>query len=141
MANLSLFYHHFAGIYHLGHGGGRRQPSDNHQTIFGNRQIGQSLAGILPPNPLPIYYRQPGICYRRPRIHQAAVPNRQRIVNPFPVIVNLTAPKSAVSSTIHRKSIDPFPESIDGSGQSTDNRPIFRRNRPIRSLQPLAFPP
>jgi hypothetical protein len=89
-------------------------------------------------NPLPICYRQPGICYRRPGIHQAAVStNRQQIVNPFPVIVNLTAPKSAVSSTIHRKSIEPFSESIEAFVKPTDNRPIFRRNRPMRPLQPL----
>jgi hypothetical protein len=92
-------------------------------------------------NPLPICYRQPGICYRRPGIHQAAVStNRQQIVNPFPVIVNLTAPKSAVSSAIHRKSIEPFSESIEAFVKPTDNRPIFRRNRPMRPLQPSVFP-
>jgi hypothetical protein len=102
-------------------------------------------------NPLPICYRQPGICYRRPGVHQAAVStNRQQIVNPFPVIVNLTAPKSAVSSTIYRESIDSHAQSSDNRQMIVGNRPIhplestvslpiFSGYLPIRSLLPLAF--
>jgi hypothetical protein len=122
--NLSPFHHLFAGIYHLGHGCRGQQSPDN-------RQIGQPTTAPRARNLLPICYRHGGICYDRSKVHQVAPRNRQVIFNPFPVIVNLTALKSAVSSTTHRKSIDHLPESIDSPAQSTDNRPIFRRNRPI----------
>jgi len=102
MANLSLFYHHFPGIYHLA----AVQSSDNRQTISENRQIGLRPAASLPQNPQPIYYRQTGICYLRSQVHQPGANNRQQIVNRFALIVNPSTPEQAFPLTIFRQSID-----------------------------------
>jgi hypothetical protein len=120
---------------------GRSESSDHRRTLLGNRQIGQPTTAPCAQNLLPICYRHGGICYGRSRVHQVASRNRQQIVNPFPVIVNLSTPKAPLSSTNHQQSIDPFPESIDGSAQSTD--PSRESSDPVTSafsLQPLALP-
>ena len=105
-------------------GAGGSEPSENRQTPFGNRQIGQPPAASLNPNPLPIGYRQAGICYGGSKLHQTAPRNRQRIVNRFSVIVKPGGSKSANPSPIHHALITRGGEAITRTDQRSGLLPI-----------------